>query len=90
MKKCLSFLALVLVVLGALNWGLWGFFQFDLVAWLFHGNTNALSRLVYSIIGLAGVWALSFFCKCKAICGCCSSSEKGPSDKSAGGGCCKM
>lgn len=86
MKKVVNVLSLILILAGAINWGLWGFFQFDLVAWLCNGNTNALSRLIYSIIGLAGVWGLRFLCMCKHLCAgknCeCGSSKKG-------GGCCK-
>lgn len=80
--KVLNFIALLLIVIGALNWGLWGFFQFDFVAWLFDGNTTVISRIVYAIIGLAGVWSLGFFGRCKAICGYSSKSKGG------GGGCC--
>jgi hypothetical protein len=47
-------IALVLVVVGAVNWGLVGLFQFDLVAALF-GPASGLSRLVYSLVGVAGV-----------------------------------
>ncbi len=72
--KAISVIALILILVGALNWGLWGFFQFDFVAWLFGGDKTWLSRLVYAVIGLAGVWGLSFLGKCKALC--CSSSHK--------------
>ncbi len=82
--KCLNVVSLLLIIVGALNWGLWGFFQFDLVAFLFGGNTTWMSRLVYGIVGLAGVWSLGFLGKCKALC--CSDR----SDKGSGGGCCKM
>jgi uncharacterized protein len=79
--KFLNVLALLLVIIGALNWGLWGFFQFDFVAWLFNGNTTWLSRLIYAIIGLAGLWSLRFLCRCKHICcdmeKCCSDKGKG-------------
>ncbi len=90
----LNVLSLLLVIVGAINWGLWGFFQFDLVAFLFKGNDTTLSRLVYSLVGLAGVWGLRFFSKCKVLC--CSkpcSSEKVCEDKDSsnqGGGCCKL
>ncbi len=47
--------ALVLVIIGALNWGLVGLFQFDLVAALFGGQSAPLSRLVYTLVGLAGI-----------------------------------
>jgi uncharacterized protein len=52
--KSLYWLALALVIIGALNWGLVGLLQFDLVAFLF-GPGSTLSRLVYSLVGLAGV-----------------------------------
>jgi len=87
--KCINVLACILVIIGALNWGLWGFFQFDFVAWFSHGNTTWLARLVYAIIGLAGLWSLRFIPRCKHMCcdmeKCCSDKNKGN-----GGGCCKM
>lgn len=69
MKRFIGVIAYILVLIGALNWGLWGFFQFDFVAWLFGGNTNWLSRVIYAIIGLSGVWALGSCGTCfRAIC----------------------
>lgn len=53
--KPLHWIALVLVIVGAVNWGLVGLFQFDLVAALFGGQAAPLSRVVYSLVGLAGV-----------------------------------
>lgn len=52
-------LALLLVIIGALNWGLIGLFQFDLVAALFGGQASWLSRIVYSLVGLAGAYSIS-------------------------------
>lgn len=75
MMKCITILAFILVILGALNWGLWGFFQFDFVAWLCGGNTTWLSRLIYAIIGLAGLWSLRLLPRCKHLC-CDSESCK--------------
>ena len=49
---------LALVIIGALNWGLMGFFQFDLVATLFGGPQAAISRVVYGLVGLAGLYQL--------------------------------
>ncbi len=72
--KCLSTLARILVIVGALNWGLWGFFQFDLVAWIAKGNTTALARFIYAVIGLAAVWSLGWIGKSKCGCGCSSCS----------------
>jgi uncharacterized protein len=53
--KSLHWIALVLVIIGAINWGLIGFFQFDLVAALFGGQSAALSRVVYALVGLSGL-----------------------------------
>jgi len=53
-------LALILAIVGCLNWGLVGIFQLDLVAWLFGGAGSLFSRIVYTIIGLAGLWCISF------------------------------
>lgn len=52
-------IALLLVIIGALNWGLIGLFRFDLVANLFGGSTTLLSRIIYSLVGLAGVWCIT-------------------------------
>ena len=54
--KSLDVLAKVLLIVGGLNWGLWGIFQFDLVAALFGGNSANLSRIVYSLVGIAAVY----------------------------------
>ncbi|MFY9176130.1 MAG: DUF378 domain-containing protein [Caldicoprobacterales bacterium] len=52
-------LSLILVIIGALNWGLIGLFQFDLVASLFGGQDAILSRIIYSLVGLAGLYAIT-------------------------------
>ena len=52
-------LSLALVIIGAINWGLVGLFQFDLVAFLFGGQAALLSRILYTIIGAAGLWSIS-------------------------------
>ena len=54
-------LVLALVIIGALNWGSIGIFQFDLVAALFGGQAALLSRIVYTLVALAGVWAIYIF-----------------------------
>jgi len=61
--KALHSIALILVIVGAVNWGLVGLFQFDLVAALFGGQSAAFSRGVYSLVGLSGliVAAISLF-----------------------------
>ncbi|MDD2402371.1 MAG: DUF378 domain-containing protein [Clostridia bacterium] len=52
--------ALALVIIGALNWGLIGLFRFDLVAALFGGQGALFSRIVYSLVGLAGIYSITF------------------------------
>ena len=52
-------LSLVLVIVGALNWALIGIFQFDLVAYLFGGQSAMISRIVYTLVGAAGLWCIS-------------------------------
>jgi len=52
-------LALILSIIGSINWGLVGILQFDLVAWLFGGQDALLSRIIYSVIGLAGLWCIT-------------------------------
>ena len=51
--------ALLLVIVGALNWGSIGIFGFDIAGWLFGGQAAIVSRIVFTIIGLAGIWAIS-------------------------------
>ena len=52
-------LSLILTIVGALNWGSIGLFQFDLVAWIFGGQDAILSRIVYTVVALAGIWCIS-------------------------------
>ncbi|MBQ9806355.1 MAG: DUF378 domain-containing protein [Clostridia bacterium] len=52
-------IALILTVIGALNWGSIGLFQFDIVAWLCGGQSSLLSRVIYTVVGLAGIWCIS-------------------------------
>lgn len=52
-------LSLFLVILGAINWGLVALFQFDLIAYLFGGQAATVSRVLYGVVGLAGLWCIS-------------------------------
>ncbi len=52
-------ISLVLVIIGAINWALVGIFQFDLVAYLFGGQSAMLSRVIYTLVGAAGLWCVS-------------------------------
>ena len=60
--KVIDYIALVLVIIGAVNWGLIGLFNFDLVATLF-GTMSVVSRIVYTLVGIAGLWCIRFFAK---------------------------
>ena len=55
--KIIDKIALVLIIIGAVNWGLIGLFKFDLVAAIF-GNVTLLSRIVYSLVGVSGLWGI--------------------------------
>ncbi|KXF74798.1 hypothetical protein ATN84_22920 [Paramesorhizobium deserti] len=56
--RALNIITLFLVIIGGLNWGLVGLFQFDLVAAIFGGQQSALARVVYILVGLSAVWQL--------------------------------
>ncbi len=58
--KALDYTILLLVIIGAVNWGLIGFFRFDLVRMIF-GNMTAFSRIIYALVGISGIYALSYF-----------------------------
>ena len=52
-------LCLILAIIGAVNWGLVGFARFDLVAWIFGGQTAGVSRVIYAVVGIAGLWCIT-------------------------------
>ncbi|MBQ9097520.1 MAG: DUF378 domain-containing protein [Clostridia bacterium] len=56
-------LALALVIIGALNWGSIGIFGFDAVGWLFGGQLSIISRIIFAVVGLAGLWSISILFK---------------------------
>jgi uncharacterized protein len=56
-------IALLLTIIGAINWGLIGFFQFDLVAAIFGGQESALARIIYGLVGIAGLLNLGLLFK---------------------------
>ena len=61
--RTFDWIALTLVIIGAINWGLIGFFQFDLVAALFGGMSSWISRIVYALVGVAGLYGLTLYGK---------------------------
>lgn len=52
-------IALILSIIGGLNWGLVGLFRFDLVAYLFGGQTATTSRIIYVLVGIAAIWCIT-------------------------------
>lgn len=56
-------ISLALTIIGAVNWGCIGLFQFDLVSWIFGGQDAIFSRIIYTVIALAGIWCISLFFK---------------------------
>lgn len=60
MNTFIDKLALVLIIIGAINWGLVGILQIDLVAWLFGGSAALISRVIYTLIAAGGIWSLTF------------------------------
>ena len=59
--RTFDWIALTLIVIGAINWGLVGFFQFDLIAAVFGGVGGWVSRILYSLVGLAGLYCISLY-----------------------------
>ena len=52
-------IALILTIVGALNWGSIGLFSFDIVAWICGGQGNVVARIIYTVVALAGIWCIS-------------------------------
>jgi len=61
--SAIDILALILVIIGAINWGLIGFFRFDLVAAIFGGQLSTWSRIIYALVGISGLWGISVLAK---------------------------
>ena len=60
--KIIDKIALILIIIGAINWGLIGFFNFDLVATIF-GDMSIISRIVYALVGVSGLWGIKLLFK---------------------------
>ncbi|MCD7743897.1 MAG: DUF378 domain-containing protein [Lachnospiraceae bacterium] len=68
MSKGLDYTAITLVIIGAVNWGLIGFFRLDLVNLIF-GNMTWISRIIYALVGIAGLYLLSLYGRVRAMGG---------------------
>ena len=62
--KAMDYLALIISVIGAVNWGLIGLFRFNLVSWIF-GDMSWISRIIYVVVGICGLYLLSFLGRIK-------------------------
>ena len=60
-------IALILVIVGAINWGAIGLFQFDIVGWIFGGQDAIVSRIIFTIVALAGIWCVSLLFREKEV-----------------------
>ena len=60
-------LALTLLIIGGLNWGSIGLFQFDLVAWICGGQTALVARIIYALVGLCALWCITFLFRERAV-----------------------
>ena len=60
-------IALILAIIGGINWGSIGIFGFDLVAFLFGGSASTVSRVVYTLVGLAAVWCVSLLFRVTSV-----------------------
>ena len=74
--KALRFIGLLLMVVGSLNWGLIGFFQYDLISSIFGGMDTSAARVIFGLVGLAGLYGSGCLCrccncKCGPKCNCC-------------------
>ena len=79
--KLVRFFVMLLMVIGSLNWGLIGFFGYNVVSAIFEGMLFPWSRIVYAVVGLAGVWGIGLIC-------CCSKGgSSGSSDSNSHCGC---
>jgi uncharacterized protein len=69
----INIIALILILVGALNWGLVGFFNYNFIALIFGGpatcDYTGIDRLIFAIVGLAGLWGLSFLGRIPSLCG---------------------
>lgn len=65
-SRALDYSALVIALIGAINWGLIGFFRFNLVSFLF-GDMTWISRIVYALVGISGLYLLSLFGRISAF-----------------------
>lgn len=94
--RVINWIALILVVIGALNWGMIGFFNIDVIGSIFGGQNTVGARIIYAIVGLAGLWCISLFrwlCCCGSYKnwkeGCVTNCDPHHKDHNNGDRCCR-
>jgi uncharacterized membrane protein YuzA (DUF378 family) len=87
-RQCIRGLVLVVLIIGALNWGLVGFLRYNLIGDLFGGTYSTPARAVFAIVGLCGLYAITFLCKSAACCCTCGSSCHSCNSNSCGSNSC--
>lgn len=70
-------IALWILIIGGLNWGLMGFFNFDVIAWAFGGSDNIISRIIYIVVAAAAAWCISLFFRKNEVLGKDLRAESG-------------
>lgn len=65
--KLIDRIALILTIIGGINWGAIGIFKFDLVAWIFGGQDSVLARIIYTLVCIAAIWCISLLFRNDAI-----------------------
>lgn len=65
--RILDRIALILTIIGGINWGLIGIFQFDLVAWIGGGQNGVFARIIYTLVALAAIWCISLLFRNRAL-----------------------
>ena len=66
-ETLMDILALILIIVGAINWGSIGLFGFDIIGAIFGGQLSVFSRIIFTIVGLGGLWAITFFFRDKIL-----------------------
>ncbi len=61
-------ICLILTIIGGINWGLIGLFQFDLVAWIFGGQSAIISRIIYTLVAISAIWCISMLFQSRCVC----------------------
>lgn len=62
-------IALILTIIGGINWGSIGLFKFDIVAWIFGGTGSVVSRIIYTLVGLSALWCISLLFRERSLLG---------------------